>query len=310
MNADASVSVIVPTFNSAGTIIRAINSALDQSYGPLEVIIVDDCSVDDTLNVLKATFGSDSRIRVLSSPANLGPSAARNRAISAARGAWIALLDADDAWAAERLAQIMPKANGLDVVADNLLAYDARAGRTTGLLFRSPVAGDIDLPGLVGTVDLTDLGLLKPIFRLAFVQEHGLRYDESLRYAEDLIFYCELLHAGARFHIVSSAGYIYTMPYGRLSKSLSPHSRTSIDNKRLVAAIEAFSQRYQLQKNANFRAALHTRLSYYRKRAHWDRLAVQFARHEVFGCLQTTLLHPSVLSFAYRRLRARLLTRR
>ena len=92
------VSAIIPTYNRAGTIERAVNSVLAQTWKPIEVIVVDDGSKDQTVEVL-AKYGD--KIRVIRQ-ANAGPSAARNAGIKAARGEIITFLDSDDAWLPEK----------------------------------------------------------------------------------------------------------------------------------------------------------------------------------------------------------------
>jgi glycosyltransferase involved in cell wall biosynthesis len=93
------VSVVIPAYNAAKTITRAINSVLAQSYHSIEVIVVDDGSNDDTTECLKS-FGKNVS---LISQANKGVSAARNRGVQAAKGEWIAFLDADDEWHPRKL---------------------------------------------------------------------------------------------------------------------------------------------------------------------------------------------------------------
>jgi glycosyltransferase involved in cell wall biosynthesis len=88
------VSVIIPTYNRAGIVARAITSALRQSYSSVQVIVIDDGSTDDTPAVLDA-FGD--RIERLSQP-NAGVTAARNAALEVARGEFVAFLDSDDEW--------------------------------------------------------------------------------------------------------------------------------------------------------------------------------------------------------------------
>lgn len=95
MNALLDVSVIIPTFNNAPWLAQTIDSALGQSHPPLEVIVVDDCSTDDTATRL-AAYGD--RIVPLRQPTNRGPGAARNAGIARARGALVGFLDGDDAW--------------------------------------------------------------------------------------------------------------------------------------------------------------------------------------------------------------------
>lgn len=95
------ISVLIPTFNRASVLKRAVDSVLNQSYGDLEVIVIDDASTDDTAEILSRI--KDSRLRVITLRENLGVSAARNRGEEVALGKWIALLDSDDEWLPERL---------------------------------------------------------------------------------------------------------------------------------------------------------------------------------------------------------------
>ena len=94
------ISVVIPTFNRATIVPDAIDSALSQSLPPLEVIVVDDGSSDQTRETLHSRYGD--RIRYLHQP-NGGVSSARNTGIRAARGDWIAFLDSDDQWLPSKL---------------------------------------------------------------------------------------------------------------------------------------------------------------------------------------------------------------
>jgi len=94
------VSVVIPTYNRAATVPRAIESVLAQTVTDLEVIVVDDGSSDDTGKVLGEMFGDRIRYYV---QANQGASVARNKGVEEARGEWIAFLDSDDLWEREKL---------------------------------------------------------------------------------------------------------------------------------------------------------------------------------------------------------------
>lgn len=102
------VSVIIPTYNSAPFIVATIRSVLDQTYSNYEVVIVDDGSTDDTLQVLNAFVPSScdfvDKIRVFSKT-NGGPASARNLAIRNSTGKYIAFLDGDDLWTPDKLAE-------------------------------------------------------------------------------------------------------------------------------------------------------------------------------------------------------------
>ncbi len=94
------ISVIMPAYNVADTIEQALDSVVDQTFKDLEIIVVDDCSADDTVEVVKRWIGSQGQAchRIVELKENKGPSGARNAGIRDARGQWIAFLDADDAW--------------------------------------------------------------------------------------------------------------------------------------------------------------------------------------------------------------------
>lgn len=97
------VSVVIPTYNRAKTLARAIQSVLAQSFSDLELIVVDDLSTDQTSEVV-ASF-TDPRVRYLPSKERLGVSRARNLGVSHARGDLIAFQDSDDEWRVEKLAK-------------------------------------------------------------------------------------------------------------------------------------------------------------------------------------------------------------
>ena len=98
------VTVIIPVYNGAETVAETLKSVLDQHHVLLEVIVVDDGSRDDSLEVSKSAAGSDPRVTFLHQP-NQGVAAARNLGIAKARGAYLAFIDADDIWFEGKLAR-------------------------------------------------------------------------------------------------------------------------------------------------------------------------------------------------------------
>jgi len=95
------VTVVIPAFNASKTIERAVDSALAQSFGDHEIVVIDDKSTDDTAEIVRRRYGE--RVRLLRLPKNLGESGAMNAGIADARGELIAFLDADDEWLPEKL---------------------------------------------------------------------------------------------------------------------------------------------------------------------------------------------------------------
>jgi succinoglycan biosynthesis protein ExoO len=209
------VSVIVPAYNIAGYLERALDSALAQTMSDFEVIVVDDASSDATFEVASSVAARDARVRVLRNESNSGLSASRSRAMHAARGEWIALLDGDDAWLPERLERMMAYASIADVISDDLYVVarsHTKPGeyvfwsllRERGLTLTKPRW--LNLRDFVGF----DIGLIQPIFRRSFLVRHQLSYDPSMRIAEDFHFYFEVLWKGARWLQLPRAYYLWT----------------------------------------------------------------------------------------------------
>lgn len=96
------VSIIMPSYNTGAYIKKTIQSVINQSYQNWELIIVDDCSTDNTDEAVQP-FLNDMRIRYIKNEVNSGAAISRNRALMEAKGKWIAFLDSDDLWVPEKL---------------------------------------------------------------------------------------------------------------------------------------------------------------------------------------------------------------
>jgi succinoglycan biosynthesis protein ExoO len=112
------VSVVMPAFNAAATLIDAVNSVLSQSMGDLELIICNDASTDDTRRILSTI--TDGRVKIIHNDLNMGEGSAREHAIQEATGSWIAVIDADDTWGVERLSVLLESAD----VSEKAMIFD------------------------------------------------------------------------------------------------------------------------------------------------------------------------------------------
>jgi succinoglycan biosynthesis protein ExoO len=232
------ISVVIAAWNAERTIARAIRSACGQQGVDLEVIVADDASTDATAAAVRAV--GDPRVRYLARDANGGPGAARNTAIAAARGAWIAVLDADDTLLPGRLAGLVGAAaqHGLDIVTDNLWVADQAGARR--LFIPEPLDGGLARVTASDYVRRNCLfgrrlgdGYLKPVFAAGFLRRHGLGYDPAVRIGEDFLIVAEAMALGAAYARVRSAGYVYSVGRGTLSHRLTvPHVQAMIDADR------------------------------------------------------------------------------
>ena len=192
------VSIIVPCHNGARFLAEALDSALAQTHPAIEVIVVDDGSIDDTAAVLGRYTR---RLRVLRQR-NSGPSAARNAALGVAQGDYVAFLDADDRFLPDKIAR---QAAVLDARPDVGLVYsgwrfideDGRVLRGAG---RPRGEGDL-LPALLLGNPIHPLAA---VVRRALVAEVG-GFDETLRGCEDWDLFLRLSRHGMRWASVEAA---------------------------------------------------------------------------------------------------------
>lgn len=180
------VSVIIPTYNRIHTLPASIDSVLKQTYGNLEVIIMDDASEDGTEEYVKSI--EDNRIRYRKSSTNMGPSAARNLGAELATGEYLAFQDSDDEWMPDKLEKQMELLLDEEL---SLVYCEFGMYRGEELRIRVPFR---EIPYNQKCGDIFSYLLLYPLIstqtmvvkRDAFLQEQG--FNETLKAYEDFEF--------------------------------------------------------------------------------------------------------------------------
>src|SRR5665213_868358 len=194
--ASCRVSILMPAFNSAATLPRAVRSALEQDLRDIEVVIIDDGSSDQTADVARQLATTDARVRLITLSRNRGKSFAMNAGVADARGQWVAVLDADDWYAPDRLSTLLRSAehHDVDLVADNQFLYDEGAAQVVRTAFPQHDDRALDKPTFIAGsnpyLDF-DFGMLKPIVRADFIRRAGLCYHENAKLSEDFIYMTE-----------------------------------------------------------------------------------------------------------------------
>jgi succinoglycan biosynthesis protein ExoO len=253
------VSVVIPAFNAETLIERALGSVQGQDEQDFEIIVVDDCSADNTVAVVKAAALRDPRIRLIRLPTNQGPSEARNVGFAEAKGEWIFILDADDAYRHDRISTMLTIAleHDLDMICDNIMLHDYLAGRDVRpaeLPFAEKfrridlsyfLENSLYLPRIfsISRNQITQFALFKFCFRRSFVEHSGVKYEKEYRDNEDFIFYSECLIAHARAAIYNAPMYIYTQGFGEISRQKSTARRTPRDRSLVVKAVTELVER-------------------------------------------------------------------
>src|SRR4051812_47638309 len=134
------ISVIMPVYNRAGTVRRAIDSVLAQEFHEFELIAVDDGSTDGTCAILEEI--RDPRVRLIRMDKNSGSNAARNRGIRESRSSLIAFLDSDDEYLPEKLGAVVEtfaRCPELEVLVDSFTRVNSTGQKTRSLVRRNPV---------------------------------------------------------------------------------------------------------------------------------------------------------------------------
>ncbi len=204
---DGLVSVIVPAYNAEAFIAEALDSAFAQDYSPLEVIVVDDGSSDRTSEV-----ASRYEVQLVRQP-NRGPAAARNAGLALARGEYIAILDADDIWPADRLSVLVGALSTGAGIAMGLTEFFVTPGEPT------PPHYPFGLPNPLS-------GHMVALLARRRVFESIGAYNQELRLSEDIDWFMRAREAG-----------VVIEPVDRVVSLYRIHARNTSRNKEAVRAM-------------------------------------------------------------------------
>lgn len=251
------VTFVIAAYNAESSIARAIESALAQRDVSVEVIVADDRSNDRTVEIAR-TFPPE-QVKVIALDRNRGPGGARNAALEAARGRWIAVLDSDDTVHPERLQRMITRAEAQDaqIAVDNLEVVRDAAG-TREAMFEAKLLEahpELTLADFIAANIMFEgtfsFGYMKPIFERRFLEQHQLRYDEALRIGEDYIFLASTMAKGGRCVVEPCVGYAYHIRAGSISRVLELHHVEA-----MLKADAAFLEQHELDPRS---AAAQTR---------------------------------------------------
>lgn len=175
------ISVVVPVYNASQYLPKCIESILSQSFQDFELILVNDGSTDDSLDICKKYEKFDDRIIVVSQT-NGGVSKARNGGLDVAKGEWVAFADADDYFLSDALSTLYERSMhaGADLVLANALKLK------NGNLSEMHNLKDEVLPNVI--MSIKHFALWGYLFNGNIIRKYGLRFIEGLAYSEDRIF--------------------------------------------------------------------------------------------------------------------------
>lgn len=307
------VTIAIPVYNSAATLVRCVRSAMAQTMNDIEIIIADDASTDDSAAIAEKLAAEDGRIRVMRMGTNGGKSRAMNAMAEAARGTWFAVLDADDVYHPERLERMIAagETHDLDVIADNLEYYDAGVDRVLRPGF-DPAMGlrFLDVRDLLqnnSSFAEFDFGLLKPVIRKDFIDFHRIAYTEKTRLAEDFYYLLEIFVAGGRCGLLAEPLYRWTLPFGTVSRKWTNTGSGAwrYDYRQAIRANDHYIGLMAQRNQTEVVAMLRARGQQYRVMVHYIDAQRAAASGSLVRAGWTILRHPST----YRLLTMRIIGR-
>jgi glycosyltransferase involved in cell wall biosynthesis len=213
MDGNTTTSVIIPVRNGARFILEALDSVLAQLADDDEIIVVDDASTDGTDRLLRKL---DQRVVILDGP-RPGPSAARNTGLAKARGACIAFLDHDDLWPPGRHAALL-----------GALLQDPAANAAAGRL-RVRVEDDGSAGGHAALNGHHAPSILMTcLYRRQLIEATG-RFDEDMRFGEDLNYYVRLAECGMVLITCDHDALVYRRHGGNATNAAPPGNTVLLD---------------------------------------------------------------------------------
>ncbi len=289
------ITVIIAAYNAEATIKRAILSALGEPQ-VTEIVVVDDASTDNTVEVARGCDDGSGRLKVFVQDKNAGPSAARNRALRETHAPWVTVLDSDDFILPGRMAGLLAFADGYDLIADDMFQvneHDIDGPRRLLLGDSVSFPMDVDLTAFVlsnvtqENRERAELGFIKPLMRRAFLNKHHLIYRENMRLGEDYELYARALGLGAKMIVVAAQGYVSVVRGNSLSSNHSEHDLLHLRNaddglmRDLMLTPQAYQSLY------NHRISIDCRLQ-------WRLMIMAVKERDIVAFIRTFAHHPTV----------------
>lgn len=207
---ECEVSIVMPAFNGKDYISQAIDSVLAQSFQLWELLIVDDCSSDDTVKVVSG-YLHDARIRLIQNSKNMGGAGARNKAIEQAKGRYVAFLDSDDVWAPDKLERQLASMQKSNVA---LSFGDYEIMDEKGAVYEQ-----IKTPAHVSLSDMLKHNYIACLTAIYDTEQVGKVYMPLVRKRQDFALWIEILKKCGEAHAVSGSLGKYRVRPGSLSGS-------------------------------------------------------------------------------------------
>jgi glycosyltransferase involved in cell wall biosynthesis len=244
------VSVIIPTYNRANLLPRAINSVLNQTYRDFELIIIDDGSTDNTQEIVKEFQKKDDRIKYLWKRNSGCVASTLNFGIPHCKGLYITFCASDDQWDPtylEKQISLFDNSKNVDVVSTNVLIVDSQGRKLT----------EISKPRTTNNDSLIEIGLRNNylfgnmVIKKTVLNEVGL-WDDNLKIREDFDLWMRIAKKNFNFRFIYEPLFIVTIHPNQISNSVDILERIKIENY-LFKKHKALYDKYPKARSVYFR---------------------------------------------------------
>ena len=246
-------SIIIPVYNGAAFLKKALDSVLGQQYENMEVICVDDCSADESRQILQRYADRDSRVKVVLNERNLGIGENRNRALKLAAGEWLLLMDCDDWYEQGLLAHLA------DIIEQNpdINIIEFRFNLSSSADHKTP-AGYLNrgASGLRNTAEqniLLATALWNKCFRTDFVRRYNLRMQPFSGGGEEIPFHICAFLLNSKFYYSDFIGYNWRINPDSFSRSISTRKKQYENFLKTPAFLQKEMERLNLCADFDYR---------------------------------------------------------
>ncbi|MCL9809925.1 glycosyltransferase family 2 protein [Flavobacterium luminosum] len=205
------VSIITPTYNSEKFITETIQSVQNQTYSNWEMLIVDDCSLDKTVDIIQHFMEEDHRIHLIRLHKNSGASKARNEAIKLVRGDYMTFLDADDIWFADFITNSIATINNTGIP----FVFSSYRRSNENLQF---VYSDFIVPPKVTYTDILKTNSISCLTAFIDVKKLGVKLMPDIRKRQDMGLWLKYLKEIPFAHGIKEPKAIYRIRENSLSR--------------------------------------------------------------------------------------------
>lgn len=251
------ISIIIPVYNSESFLDECIESILCQTYQDFELIMVDDGSTDNSLEILQRWESKDNRIKLIVQN-NAGASSARNRGMENAQGEWIVFVDSDDKVSSHYLQDLYDatqKGTNVDLCIDGVSVYRGRKW-SNDWRFPEIICSMSDANTLFGKIKLHKYGFsVGKLYRKRVIEKGNLRFDEKVCIAEDMMFMIKYIIAASqkqntRIAFINKCNYNYYIRQGSLSTGSSSFENELYSLNEYKNVINSFWSAFNIDDNS------------------------------------------------------------